>query len=151
MPTVSISLFLFLFELVYVCTSVRYRNDGPCVRLKRKKKRPPHRLTQNEQGMWRCRRSRDRAVNAIYHDSVRYSTNKHGKESNVTTLITSIDAISQLYSRMIYIICKSSGKRVFIGLAGRSHHFGSDSGWLKKHGPQSILTQFIIPVVITQY
>lgn len=47
--------------------SVRYRIDGPCVN-----KKPPHRLAQNEQGMWRCRRSRDRAVNAIYHNRVQY-------------------------------------------------------------------------------
>lgn len=40
---------------------------------------------------------------------------------------------------------------MFIDLAGTSHHFGSDSGWLKKkHGPQPILARFITSVVITR-
>lgn len=39
---------------------------------------------------------------------------------------------------------------MFLDLAGTSHHFGSDSGWLKKHGPQPILTQSIISVVIAR-
>lgn len=53
---------------------VRYRIDGLFVNKKNNNnKKPPHKLTQNEQGMWRCRTSRDRAVNAIYRDRIQYS------------------------------------------------------------------------------